>query len=80
MSPTLPEDVELDIKGLLCPLPLVRLSQRIAALNIGDTLRAVSDDPACMAEIPAWAKSAGQDLLYAERDGEDYVFVIRRVK
>lgn len=80
MSGSAEVDIELDIKGLLCPLPLVRLSKAIDAVPVGGVLRAVSDDPTCMADIPAWAKSTGHELVTAEHDGRDYVFVIRRVE
>lgn len=79
MSAT-PPDAELDIKGLLCPLPLVRLSQKIATLEMGAVLRAVSDDPTCVSEVSAWAQSTGQELVSSEHEGGDYVFVIKRAK
>lgn len=75
-----PADAELDLKGLLCPLPLVKLSQSIAGVEVGGVVRAVSDDPTCMADIPAWATSTGHQLVAAEHSGNEYVFVIKRVR
>jgi tRNA 2-thiouridine synthesizing protein A len=71
-------NAELDVKGLLCPLPLVKLYQKIATIDVGAVLHAVSDDPICMAEVPAWVHAAGHELISADHDGGEYVFLIRR--
>jgi len=45
-------DLELDLKGLLCPLPMVKVSQNIGNVPVGGVIRAVATDPGAMADIP----------------------------
>jgi tRNA 2-thiouridine synthesizing protein A len=73
-------DLELDLKGLLCPMPMVKVSQNINNVEVGDVIRAVATDPGSMADIPAWAKSTGNEVLQAEKVGGEFVFLVKRVK
>ena len=79
MSDTKP-DLELDLRGLLCPMPMVKVSQNISKVPVGGTVRAVATDAGSMADIPAWAKSTGNDVVQAEKVGSEYVFLVKRVK
>ncbi|PKQ20955.1 MAG: response regulator SirA [Actinobacteria bacterium HGW-Actinobacteria-6] len=73
-------DLELDLKGLLCPLPMVKVSQNIGKVEVGGIIRAVATDPGAMADIPAWAKSTGNEVLQAEKVDGQFVFLVKRVK
>ena len=66
---------ELDCRGLLCPLPVIRLAQRIGDVPVGATITVLADDPAAGTDIPAWCRMRGQELTEAG-DGR---FVIRRL-
>lgn len=79
MSDTTP-DLELDLRGLLCPMPMVRVSQNIAKVPVGGTVRAVATDAGSMADIPAWAKSTGNEVLSAEKTDGEFIFLVKRVK
>jgi tRNA 2-thiouridine synthesizing protein A len=79
MSDTTP-DLELDLRGLLCPMPMVKVSQNISKVPVGGTVRAVATDAGSMADIPAWAKSTGNEVVQAEKVGGEYVFLVKRVK
>jgi tRNA 2-thiouridine synthesizing protein A len=73
-------DLELDLKGLLCPLPMVKVSQNITNVPVGGVIRATVTDPGSMADIPAWAKSTGNEVLSAEKVDGQFVFLVKRVK
>ncbi len=63
-------DLELDCRGLLCPLPVYQASQALARLRPGQALRVVCTDPGSLADFPALARQRGLLLLSAEeRDG-----------
>lgn len=79
MSDTTP-DLELDLRGLLCPMPMVKVSQNIGNVAVGGVIRAVATDAGAMADIPAWAKSTGNEVLQAEKVDGEYVFLVKRVK
>lgn len=80
MSDDVKVDLELDLKGLLCPLPMVRVSQNINNVPVGGVIRAVATDPGAMADIPAWAASTGNAVLSADKEGSEFVFLVKRVK
>ncbi len=80
MSEDIKIDLDLDLKGLLCPMPMVKVSQRIGDVPVGGVIRAVATDPGAMADIPAWAKSTGNEVLSAGKEGDEYVFLVKRVK
>jgi tRNA 2-thiouridine synthesizing protein A len=71
----------LDLKGLLCPLPVVKIAQAIKKVEVGDLIEALATDPGVMADIPAWARSSGQELVKMEKgEGKEFRFVVKRVK
>ena len=73
-------DLDLDLRGLLCPMPMVEVSQNISKVPVGGIVRAVATDAGAMADIPAWAKSTGNEVLSAEKTDGEFVFLVKRVK
>lgn len=73
-------DLFLDLKGLLCPLPIVKLSQAIKDLPVGAIIEGVATDPGVMADVPAWVKASGHELISIEQQGKEYKFLIKKVK
>ena len=73
-------DQTLDAKGLKCPMPVVKTSKIIKDVPLGGVLEVLATDPGSMADITAWAKSTGNELLKAGKDGDVFRFYIRRVK
>lgn len=73
----------LDTKGLLCPNPVVKTSQAIKQIKVGEILEILATDAGSTPDITAWAKMTGNELLDAfEQKGEPvvYTFHIRRTK
>ncbi len=70
----------LDLKGLLCPMPVVRMAQAIKTVAIGDLIEATATDPGVLADIPAWCRSTGQELVDMHREDKIIRFTVRRVK
>ena len=68
----------LDLKGLLCPLPVVKISKAIKEVEVGQVVEATATDPGVLADIPAWSKSTGNTLLLMDRQGDHFVFQVRR--
>ena len=69
----------LDAKGLKCPMPVVKTSKEIKSISVGGVLEVLATDPGSMADIMAWAKSTGNELLKSEKDDGVFKFYIRRV-
>ncbi|MGD2103583.1 MAG: sulfurtransferase TusA family protein [Anaerolineae bacterium] len=70
----------LDARGLQCPMPVAKTSKEIKTLEVGDILEVLATDPASMADIQAWSKSTGNELLKSGRDEGVFRFYIRRTK
>ncbi len=61
----------LDARRLLCPLPVIRVQDRVKNLQAGDRLKVVCTDPGVMSDIPAWCRINGHQVTHAEDcDGE----------
>jgi tRNA 2-thiouridine synthesizing protein A len=80
MAEDMKVDLELDLKGLLCPLPMVRVSQNITKVPVGGVIRAVATDPGSLADIPSWARTTGNEVLKTERIEKEIIFYVKRVK
>ncbi|MGE0823242.1 MAG: sulfurtransferase TusA family protein [Candidatus Binatia bacterium] len=71
-------DVTLDCKGLNCPVPIVRISQAIKKMEAGQTLEVTADDPAFSADVDAWVRKMGHELITLE-DGVVQRAILRKV-
>lgn len=80
MADDIKVDLELDLKGLLCPLPMVRVSQNIKNVPVGGVIKAIATDPGSLADIPSWARSTGNEVLKTEKEGKDIIFYVKRIK
>ncbi len=56
----------IDARGLRCPIPVIRLAQRAALLEIGARIAVLTTDPAAKVDIPAWARMRNHRLLEQE--------------
>ena len=79
MSEITPDKV-LDARGLQCPMPVVKTSQEIKNIEVGQILQVLATDPGSMADIAAWSKSTGNELLGMGKDDAVFVFYIKKVK
>ena len=70
----------LDFKGLLCPMPVVKIAQAMKQVQIGELVEAIATDPGVMADIPAWARTTGNELVSLEKQDKVFKFVIKRLK
>ena len=68
----------LDLKGLSCPLPIVKTAQAIKGLNSGDVLEALATDPGSVPDFTAWCRSTGNELVEQTREADVFRFVIRK--
>ena len=80
MSPENEVNVKLNLEGLLCPIPVVKVAKAVKDLPIGGVLEATATDPGVLADIPAWARTTGNELVKIEREGKLVKFQLRRLK
>ncbi|HEY5670590.1 MAG TPA: sulfurtransferase TusA family protein [Anaerolineales bacterium] len=70
----------LDLKGLLCPMPVIKLAKAIKDIPVGEIIEAFATDPGVMADIPAWCRTTGNELVTLEKNDKQFRFVVRRGK
>jgi tRNA 2-thiouridine synthesizing protein A len=70
----------LDLKGLLCPMPIVKMAKAIKDVEVGQTFEAIATDPGVMADVPAWCRSTGNELVSLNKVDKEFHFVVRRLK
>ena len=68
---------QLDARGLLCPMPVIRTQQKVATLAPGDVLEVIATDPGVLQDIPAWCRVHGHDLLEAVRKDREIAVRLR---
>ena len=71
-------DLELDARGLNCPLPILRAKKSIQGLSSGQVLRIVATDPGSVKDFEAFCKQTGNELLESIQQGGEYLFDIRK--
>ena len=68
----------LDVKGLPCPMPVVKISQEIGSVGVGEVIEVHTTDPGSLSDFPAWAATTGNEILETEQtDGVIRIFVKR---
>lgn len=73
-------DVELDCRGMKCPLPIIRLANNIDDVAVGQTLGVVADDPAARPDVAAWCRMKRHELVGEDQAGDGVPrFVVRRL-
>ncbi|MFA5802186.1 MAG: sulfurtransferase TusA family protein [Thermoleophilia bacterium] len=73
-------DSILDVKGLCCPMPVVKAKKAMDTIEIGQVLEIVGTDPGSKGDMPAWAKRAGHEFLASSEDGEVFHFWVKKGK
>ncbi len=71
-------DMELDARGLNCPLPILRARKSINSMAAGQVLRIIATDPGSVKDFEAFCKQTGNELLGTKQDGTEYQFNIRK--
>lgn len=71
-------DKVMDLKGLACPMPVVKVSKGIKELQVGQVIEALTTDPGALTDFPAWARSTGNEILKTEQEDGIIKIYIKR--
>lgn len=71
-------DRELDVKGLKCPLPILRTKKSLSEMSTGQVLRVLATDPSAAKDFQAFAKQTGNQLLSSSEADQVFEFHFRR--
>ncbi len=72
------KDESLDCKGLMCPMPIVKLAKKMKEMKVGQVLELVVDDPGSKEDVPAWCSRTGNELLEMKQEGKDFYFYVKK--
>jgi len=61
-----PADLELDCRGMLCPLPVIELARHHTEVAVGGLVALVTTDVAAATDVPAWCRMRDQEYAGAE--------------
>lgn len=73
-------DVELDCKGLNCPMPVLKTKKAIDGMQVGQVLKMVSTDAGSKADVSALIRRTGHELLETQEQGKEFTFIIKKAK
>ncbi len=73
-------DVELDVKGLKCPLPILRTKKMLFQMASGEILRVITTDQSSLYDFQVFSKQTGNILLEQKEleNGEIIHYFLRR--
>jgi cysteine desulfurase len=69
----------VDCLGRACPVPVIELAKAMSAVQIGDVVQVLSDDPAARVDIQAWCRMREQAYLGEEPREVGAAYFVRRL-
>lgn len=70
--------VQVDARGLNCPMPIVKTAQAIKTVASGDTIEVLATDAGSVKDFAAWSKTTGNVMVEQTADGGVFRFVLRK--
>ena len=71
-------DKVLDAKGLACPMPVVRARKVMKEMATGEVLEIQATDKGSVADLAAWSKSGGHELMEQTEEAGVFTFFIKK--
>jgi tRNA 2-thiouridine synthesizing protein A len=71
-------DRELDVKGLNCPLPILRTKKTLSEMSPGEVLHVVATDPGSVKDFEAFARQTGNELLSSVEANKVFEYYLKR--
>ena len=70
----------LDCTGLVCPLPVIKLSKAIKVAASGAVIELLATDPGAVADLEAFQRRTGHRVLERSESNGIFRFVVQRAK
>ena len=78
MNEELKSKESLDLTGLACPMPIVKVSKAMKTLESGEVIDALTSDPGALTDFPAWARTSGNEIVKTQEEGDNTRFYIKK--
>ncbi len=72
-------DVELDLSGLACPMPLLKAKLALNGMLPGQLLRVIATDPGSVRDFEVFSRQSGNELVEADTAGDRFSYLLRKV-
>ena len=69
---------QIDVRGMLCPLPVLKAQKRLTTMENGALLRVLATDPAAVIDFPHYCNEVGHELVSSDESDGVLTFVIRK--
>ena len=80
MAEVINVDKVMDLMGLPCPMPVVKVSKGIKEIQVGQVIEALTTDPGALADFQDWARTSGNEILKTEQGDGVIKIYIKRLK
>jgi tRNA 2-thiouridine synthesizing protein A len=77
-DPDWSHDIRLDVRGLACPLPVLKARKALLGMAPGARLLLETTDPVAAVDIPHFCREAGHRLLASQTAETPLRFLIER--
>ncbi len=68
----------LDVRGQVCPMPVLKTKDTLEKLSSGDILEVIVDYPPSKENVKRFAESQGHEILEIKEEGEIIRLKIRK--
>lgn len=72
------EPVLLDVKGLNCPMPLLKAKKALNSMEAEALLKVLATDPGSVKDFEVFSRQSGHALLESRHEGDTYIYVLRK--
>ena len=70
--------LELDCRGLNCPLPILKTKKAIDGMSSGEVVKMIATDPGSIPDVAAFSRRTGHEILDQSEGGGEFIFFIRK--
>jgi len=78
MSKESRQPVVLDVKGLNCPMPLLKAKKALNELEAEALLQVLATDPGSVRDFETFSRQSGHSLLESRREGDTFIYLLRK--
>lgn len=68
----------VDVRGMACPIPVIRTAKTIRGLAQGDVVEILATDPGVEADMQAWSRQTGNELISIEQTDGTFRVLVRK--
>lgn len=68
----------LDCRGLMCPMPIVKLAKKVKEMGPGQIVELISDDVGSREDVPAWCKRTGHELVDSREENGVFYYHVKK--